>query len=398
MTFEQIKTEASELLPEIVDLRRALHRNPETGLHLPGTRALVLEALASLPLAVVEHESSSGIVAVLKGSKPGPTVLLRGDMDGLPLAEETGLEFASVTGETMHACGHDLHTAMLFGAAKLLVARRDEIAGTVAFMFQPGEEGYHGARFMLEEGLLDVTGDRPALAFAIHVSTIYPSGSVAIRPGVAMANADEIEIVLTGSGGHASRPHAGNDPMIAAAEIILALQTAVTRNIDVFDPAVCTITAIDSGTAHNIISERITLRGTVRTLSGEARAKMHALIPRVVEGVSSAHGMMAQVRVDNGYPALVNDKNATAEVLLAAQELIGQSRLINLPTPSMGGEDWAYVLEEVPGVMAWLGACPSGLDPDTAPGNHSNRVVFDEDAMAVGAALHAAVALNRLHR
>ena len=394
--FEAVTDRSRELLPDVIEFRRALHRNPETGLNLPGTKTLVLETLTDLPLKIIEHEQTSGIVAVLEGAKPGPTVLLRGDMDGLPLVENTGLDFASVTGDTMHACGHDLHTAMLMGAATLLSERSDGISGNVVFMFQPGEEGYHGARFMIEEGLLDVTGTRPSLALAIHITTMYESGVIAVRPGVAMASADELEIVLTGSGGHASQPHSANDPVVAAAEIITALQVAVTRNVPVLDPAVCTITSIDAGRAHNIIPEEVTMRGTIRTLSKDTRNVMHSVVRRVVEGISSAHGMMAEVRVDNGYPPTINDPNATAEVLLAAQSIVGRSKVMDISMPSMGGEDWSYVLQEVPGVMAWLGACPPELTPETSPYNHSSRVVFDEDAMATGISLYAAAALNRV--
>lgn len=394
--FEAVEKRSKELLSDVVEFRRALHRNPETGLHLPGTKTLVLETLADLPLRIIEHEQTSGIVAVIEGAKPGPTVLLRADMDGLPLVENTGLEFASVTGDTMHACGHDLHTAMLMGAATLLSEQAGELSGNVVFMFQPGEEGHHGARFMIDEGLLDVTGSRPSLSLAIHVTTMYESGVIAVRPGVAMASADEVEIVITGSGGHASRPFSANDPVVAAAEVISAIQVAVTRSIPVLDPAVCTITSIEAGRAHNIIPEKVTLRGTIRTLSKETRDLMHSLIPRVVEGVSSAHGMISEVRVDNGYPVTINDPNATAEILLAAQSLVGRSKLMDIPNPSMGGEDWSYVLQEVPGAMAWLGACPPELTPETAPYNHSNRVVFDEAAMATGIALYSAAALNRV--
>ena len=396
MSHEAVSDEASELLPDVVELRRALHRNPETGLHLPSTKALVLEALAGLPLRIVEHDTTSGMVAVLDGPEPGPTVLLRADMDGLPMTEDTGLEYASVTGDTMHACGHDLHTAMLAGAARLLSAHSDDLAGSVAFMFQPGEEGHHGARHMLDEGLLETTGETPVIGLALHVTTIVESGTLAVRPGTMMASADQLEIRIVGAGGHASRPDGANDPVATAAEVITAIQTAVTRRINVFEPAVCTITSVDAGTAHNIIPERVVLRGTVRSVSPETRAKMHELVPRVVDGVCAAHGAAAEVTIENGYPITVNDPGATAELLLAAESVVGSSRIVNLANPSMGGEDWSYVLERIPGAMFWLGACPPDLTPETSPFNHSNRVRFDENAMATGMAFYASAALNRL--
>lgn len=389
-------TDARALLPDMVELRRALHRNPETGLDLPGTKALVLEALAGLPLEVIEHESSSGFVAVLRGDSPGPTVLLRGDMDGLPLSEGTGLDYASVTGDTMHACGHDLHMAMLVGATQLLSARRSTIAGNVVLMFQPGEEGYHGARFMLEEGLLDAAGTRPELALALHVTTILETGVLAVRPGPMMASADQVNIVVTGVGGHASRPDAARDPVVAAAEIITSIQSAVTRSVNVFDPAVCTITSVEAGRAHNIIPEQVKLRGTIRALSDETRSMMHELVARVADGVAAAHGVTAKITIENGYPVTVNDPNATAELVLAAQSLVGTQRVRTLPDPSMGAEDFSYVLQEVPGAMFFLGACPPDLTPETSPFTHSNLVRFDEEAMAVGMAFHVAAVLQRL--
>ena len=393
---ESIIEGALAILPEIVELRRALHRNPEVGLELPGTKTLVLEALAGLPLEIIEHETSGGVVAILRGGSAGPTILLRGDMDGLPLREDTGLEFASVTGDTMHACGHDLHTAMLVGAARLLSARRSELSGSVMFMFQPGEEGHHGARFMLEEGMLDAAGQRPELAVAIHVTTILESGVIAGRSGPMMASADELDIVVFGAGGHASRPDGANDPVAAAAEIIMSVQSAVTRNISVFDPAVCTFTVVEAGSAHNIIPAQVRLSGTVRTLSSETRAQMHELVARVADGVAAAHGMTARTAFDRGYPVTVNDPNATAELMLAARMLVGADRVVTLPDPSMGAEDFSYVLQEVPGAMFFLGACPTDLTPETSPFNHSNLVRFDEEAMATGIAFHVMVALGRL--
>ncbi len=393
---ESIIEEARAILPEIVELRRALHRNPEVGLELPGTRTLVLEALAGLPLEIIEHHTTGGVVAILRGDAEGPTVLLRGDMDGLPLREDTGLDFASVTGDTMHACGHDLHTAMLVGAARLLSERRAELSGTVMFMFQPGEEGFHGARYMLAEGLLDSAGSRPELAVAIHVTTILDSGVIAGRSGPMMASADQLDIVVSGAGGHASRPDAANDPVAAAAEIIMSVQSAVTRNVSVFDPAVCTFTVVEAGHAHNVIPEQVRLQGTIRALSPETRAHMHELVARVADGVAVAHGMAAKTTFHHGYPVTINDSNVAAELMLAAHSLVGAERVVNLPDPSMGAEDFSYVLQEVPGAMFFLGACPPDLTPETSPFNHSNLVRFDEEAMATGMAFHVMAALGRL--
>ncbi len=268
-------TAAEALQDRTLDLRRRLHRRPELGLQLPETQAAIMSELEDLDLDLRTGSSVSSVIGVLEGEHPGPTFLLRGDMDALPLTEDTGLDFSSEIPGAMHACGHDTHVAMLAGAARLLAARRDEIAGRVLFMFQPGEEGFHGARYMLEEGLLTTVADAPVSgAFALHISSTFASGTVHTRGGPFLAAEDRIEIVVTGRGGHASAPHHANDPIPAACEIALALQTMVTRRVDVFDPAVVTIGTVAAGTTHNIIPPTATLRGTMRTLSATSRASV----------------------------------------------------------------------------------------------------------------------------
>ena len=277
-TVPDLHKAAQNLFPDLVDLRRLLHRFPERGNHLPETRRIVLEALEGLPLDIVAHETTSGIVAVLEGDHPGPVTLLRADMDALPVTEETGLEFASLNDGFMHACGHDLHTAMLVGAARVLSSMKSDLAGTVLFMFQPGEEGFAGARFMLEEGLLATVEDRPSGAFAMHVNTWTRTGMVLHRKGPQLASDDEVRVTVRGRGGHASAPHLSYDPIPVAAEIVLATQTAITRRINVFDPGVITFATVDAGTTHNVIPETALLVGTIRAVSDSTREQMHALI------------------------------------------------------------------------------------------------------------------------
>src|SRR3954447_7541145 len=380
-----------------IDLRRRLHRQPEIRLHLPQTQAGVLEAFADLPVEVSTGTSTSSVVGVLRGGRPGPTYLLRGDMDALPLQEDTGLPFASEVPGAMHACGHDTHVAMLLGAARLLAERRDALAGQVVFMVQPGEEGYHGARFMLDEGLLDVVPEAPVGgAFALHISSTLESGSVNVRPGPMMAAADQWRMVVRGRGGHASEPHAAADPIPAAAEIVLALQSMVTRRVDVFDPAVVTVAHIEAGSANNVIPDTAMLEGTIRTLSAERRADVVAAVRRVATHVGVAHGLEVEFHHEEGYPVTVNDVGAAAAVLEAAAELLGDRASRLSPAPLMGAEDFSYVLQRVPGAMAWLGACPPGSDPGTAPANHSNLVVFDEEPLPAGVALYAQMAMRAL--
>ena len=315
-------------------------------------------------------------------------------MDGLPLHEDTGLDFASETDGTMHACGHDTHVAMLVGAARLLSARRDDLAGRALFMFQPGEEGYHGARVMLEEGLLDDLDEAPVGAFAIHISTRHRSGTVNLRRGPLLAAGDTIRITVRGRGGHASAPHHAVDPIAVAAEIVLALQTMVTRRIDVFDPAVLTIANIGAGTTTNIVPETAFLQGTMRTLSETTREAMRENVVRVAEGIAAAHGAAADVELEPGYPVTVNDPAFAEHVLAVARDLVGPDDVEELEAPIMGAEDFSYVLQRVAGSMAFLGAAPPDEVPGEGPQNHSNRVVHHEPAMAVGVALHAALALR----
>ncbi|MDJ0769046.1 MAG: M20 family metallopeptidase [Ilumatobacter sp.] len=402
MTLDTLRDEALDLHEETVALRRSIHERPELGNDLPITRDLVLESLEGLPLDISLHETTSGISALLTGGQPGPTVLLRGDMDALPLDEDTGLDFSSKTDGCMHACGHDTHTAMLSSAAKILSAHQDEIPGRVLFMFQPGEEGHHGAKYMLEEGLLDlpaapdgsaspVTG-----AFALHITSSLPTGAVATRGGACMASADEFVIRVHGSGGHASEPFRTVDPIPIACEIVQALQLMVTRRVDVFDPAVVTVGRIQAGTTNNIIPPTAEIQGTIRTVSAGTRAKVHDNLRRVAERIAEAHGASAEPEILHGYPVTSNDDRFADFTLDTARDVLGADRVHRLPNPIMGAEDFSYVLEEVPGTMMFLGGTPHERDPGTAPANHSNLVTFDEAAMPTGVELYSQMALRHL--
>jgi len=389
--------DARAALPDLVALRRRLHRIPEVGLQLPATQAVVIEELQALGLEPRRGTSTTSVTAVVEGARPGPTVLLRADMDGLPLLEESGLEFASETTGTMHACGHDTHMTMLLGAARLLAARREQLAGRVLLMFQPGEEGHHGARFMLEEGLLDrPAGEEVTGAFAFHIWTRYATGTVNYRRGPLLAAADFIRLTIRGRGGHASAPHEAVDPIPVAAEIVLALQAMVTRRVDVFEPTVVTIAHVRAGTTNNIIPETAFLEGTIRTTSEANRAAVHAGVRRVVEGICAAHGVAGELEIEPGYPVTINDPAFAEAAAEAAREVVGAEAVEEMPVPIMGAEDFSYVLQRVPGAMFFLGARPPEEDPATAPQNHSNRVRHHEPAMAVGAAVYAAVALRHL--
>lgn len=386
---------ARALAPRIVALRRAIHAEPELGLITPLTRDKVRASLAHLPLEWREGPSTTGLVAILKGGAgPGRSVLLRGDMDALPMPEETGLPFASTIPGTMHACGHDAHTAMLAGAAELLASRADRLSGEVRFMFQPGEEGHHGARFMLDDGLLGGDGEMPLpdAAFALHVMPNAPHGLVGGRAGALMAAADQLDIVVEGAGGHASMPHQTLDPVPIACEIATALQVLVTRRFDVHDPVVVTIARIEGGSAHNVIADRASLKGTMRTLSPANRERLHEAVCQLAVGIAAAHGMEARVTITPGFPVTICDARAVDFGEAVSRELFGETAFKRLEAPIMGAEDFAYVLEKVPGAMFFLGVSHAGEDWTQCCGIHSPRMMLDEAALPQGSALLAGLA------
>jgi amidohydrolase len=392
-----VRDDADGLAGEIADLRHSIHREPEIGLQLPKTQRKVLEALAGLPLEVTCGQALTSVTAVLRGRRPGKTVLLRGDMDALPVTERSGVSYCSQIPQAMHACGHDLHTAMLAGAARLLAARQDELAGNVIFMFQPGEEGCHGARQMIDEGVLDAAGERPVAAYALHVASAeLACGVLASRGGPMLAASDSLEVTVHGRGGHGSQPFRAADPIPAICEIVTALQTMVTRRFDVFDPVVITVGKLHAGTARNVIPDDASFSATVRTFSARNRATIRDASLVLVRQIAAAHGLAAEAEFAGGYPVTVNNP---AEVAVAEQviaDTLGDGRFVPAENPDPGSEDFSYVLEQVPGAFISLGACPPDADPDTAPANHSAEAIFDDAVLADGAALYAALALHRL--
>ncbi|MER6347022.1 M20 metallopeptidase family protein [Streptomyces sp. NPDC001595] len=391
--------DAHALAADLAALRHALHEEPELGLDLPLTQAKVLAALDGLGLEITLGRALSSVTAVLRGGRPGPAVLLRGDMDALPVREQSGVPYASRFDGRMHACGHDLHTAGLVGAARLLAARRAELAGDVVFMFQPGEEGQGGARIMIEEGVLDAAGQRVVAAYALHVvATGAPTGYAATRPGTMLAASDTVHVTVRGKGGHGSSPHSAGDPVPAVCAMVTALQTLVTREVDIFDPAVVTVGQLSAGTAPNVIPDRARLSATVRTFSDTSRTTVRGAFERTVHGIAAAHGTVADVDYVEQYPPTVNDADEADFALRTAQEILGDGRAFPAANPIAGSEDFSFVLREVPGAFVGLGACPPGTDPATAPMNHSPLAVYDDGALPYAAALLAGLALRRLAR
>jgi hippurate hydrolase len=390
----ELRRDADALLADCIALRRRIHENPELGIDLPDTRQAVLDALDGCDAEVSPGGATSAVVATIRGGRPGPTLLLRADMDALPLREATALPFASRRDGAMHACGHDAHVAMLAMATRLLAGRRDRLAGTIKCVFQPGEEGMGGAKILIDEGLLS-REPRVDAAFAIHVDSTTPTGIVASRPGPILAAADVVAVEIRGKGGHASMPHLTIDPVPIACEMVLALQSLVTRRIDAFDPAVLTIARIRAGTTGNVIGSTASMLGTLRTFSASTRRAMHDGIRRVVAGIAAAHEVEADAQVIPGYPVTVNDAGFASFTADTTRALLGDAAFVTMPKPVMGAEDFSFILDQVPGALVFLGALPAGATPHPL---HSDRMVLDESAFALGIALHAAVATGFLER
>lgn len=382
---------ATGLDADTIELRRAIHRDPEIGLQLPRTQQRILEAITGLGLDVTLGSSTTSVVADLDTGRPGPTVLLRGDMDALPLQEDYETDFQSVNDGAMHACGHDSHVAMLVSAARLLSENSSELTGRVRFMFQPGEEGYHGAKFMIDEGVLEGV-DR---AFALHVFTNLDNGVVATKGGSLMASADRFEITVNGRGGHASAPHHCVDPIPAAAATITGLHTMVSRSLDPTLSGLVTVAHVEAGTTNNVIPPSAFMEGTIRALDEKTRETLHAGVQRVAHGTAQAHGCTCTAEVIPGYPVTANHQVQAALTLQVAGEILGQESVVEMPRAILGAEDFSYVLQHVPGAMAFLGVCPEDLTSATAAPNHSNLMRISESKLANGVALYAAMALTR---
>ena len=385
--------DALDVLPRVVDLRRQIHANPELGNDLPATTAAVLAELDDLDLDIRQSHGTTSLIATLHGSEPGPRLLLRGDMDALPMPEDNDLPFASRNAGRMHACGHDAHTAMLAGAARVLHEHRDEIHGSVDFFFQTGEEGHFGAKVVLDEGLLDGANE-PAAVFALHISPLIDSGVVMGRAGAILAAADTWEIELTGRGGHASMPHDCVDPIPVACEIVQAFQHLVVSRIPAFDPVVLTTTKIEAGTTSNVIPESVHFMGTLRSTSERSRAAAHAGIERVATQIAKAHELTADVQLKLGYPTTVNDAAFADFAAETVRSLFDDGAYRPMRSPMMGAEDFSYLLQRWPGAMFFLGVKPD--DASLAAPCHSNRMILNESGMAHGVALHAQLAIDWL--
>lgn len=404
--FESLPTaeDAADIAPGLIALRRELHTNAEIGLHLPVTQQLVLDALLGLDVEITRGKDLSSLTVVLRGGARKrdstgvvPAVLLRGDMDGLPVSEATGFDFASDSGR-MHACGHDLHTAGLVGALKLLHRDRDSLPGDVVFMFQPGEEGYDGAGLMIDEGVLDAAGARVKAAYGVHVSADQDLGVAYSRPGSYMAAFSKLTITVKGKGGHASRPHTGLDPIQVGAMIVGQLQEYVTRRFDIFDPLVITVGQFNGGSAPNVIPDFAELVVSVRTFSDEVTDRAETELPRLVAGLIAAHGLDSEIEFARILPPTINDDEEAEFYLDTFADLFGEDRTVVRTNPIPGSEDFSRVLAAVPGAYGHIGVALPELPESARESNHSPRARHSDEALADHALFLAHLAGRRLAR
>jgi amidohydrolase len=372
----------------VIALRRDFHRHPEMGFEEVRTAGVVAKRLRELGFEVHEKIATTGVIGVMKGSKPGRTIMLRADMDALPIEEENTIEHVSTNVGTMHACGHDGHVAMLLGAAELLSQGRERLAGTVCLVFQPAEEGRGGGKAMVEEGVLERFGIERA--YGLHLASAHPSGQLGFREGAFYASSDSIEITIEGKGGHGAAPHLSIDPIYVAGEFIVAVQQIVSRMIDPIEPAVVTIGSIHGGTTHNVIPSRVKLLGTVRAFNPDVRAKMAERIERVLKGVCDTAGASYDFTYLWRYPVTSNDADQTRYVRALAEKTIGADRVAEVPK-LMGAEDFSFFAEKVPACFYTLGA---QSDERTSWPHHHARFDIDEAALKTGVQMMATIAFD----
>ncbi len=378
----------AEVTAEVVATRRDLHQHPELGFEEHRTAALVADRLRALGFEVHTGIGQTGVVGVVHGAAPGKTIMLRADMDGLPIDEENEVPYRSESAVHMHACGHDGHVAMLLGAARVVMSRRDEIAGTVCFLFQPAEEGKGGAKAMVEDGVLERFGIERA--YGLHLASAHPVGQVGFREGAFYASSDSIEITIEGKGGHGASPHLSIDPIYVAAQFVVAVQQIVSRQIDPIEPAVVTIGAIHGGTTHNVIPSRVQLLGTVRAFDAGVRAKMSERIERVLRGVCESSGASYTFEYIWRYPVTSNDVEQTQYARALAERIAGSDRVADVPK-LMGAEDFSFFAERVPACFFTIG---SNGGPQSAWPHHHARFDIDESALQTGVRMMTALALD----
>jgi hippurate hydrolase len=396
MDQNELKAQANAKQEHLVSIRRALHQVPEFGLDLPKTLAIVLKEVEGLGEVTLGKDMTAAAV-VIRGGQPGPTVLLRADMDALAVEEDTGLDFASTNGY-MHACGHDLHIAIGIGAAQLIAENKDQLKGNVVMFFQPGEEGHDGAGLMLSQDMHLASGEMPIAAFGIHVFSRDDLGIFKSRKGTMMASAGDIIVTLKGKGGHGSMPWNARDPITGMVEILSSLQSFIAKNFDALDPIVLNVGWIKAGNDHttNIVPESVSFGATVRSFSKKGYDDTRTMIPAFIDNMAAAFELEAEIEFTPATKVLINDHPSVDRVERVTKELFGDSRYTDMPQPIPGGEDYASIVEVIPGAFVFLGAAFPGLALQEREANHSNKAKFDESVLADGAALLAALAFDTL--
>ena len=375
-----ISPEVQGLCNDMVALRRDLHQHPELGFQETRTAGIVAERLRALGYTVRTGLGKTGVTGFLKCGRPGKTVLLRADIDALPILEQTGAPYASRHPGTMHACGHDAHTAMALSAAEILARDAPTLHGNLFFVFQPAEELLVGAEAMLKDGALEAVA--PDFGFAVHVMNRIPAGTIAVRSGPVMTSADKLHITVTGRGGHGANPHSAVDPVVAAAQVITALQTLVSRETHPLKSAVLSITMLKAGTAFNIIPDAVEMTGTLRCFDADLRTTLLASLKRTAEGIASALRCTASVTNEFLTPAVINDPAATALACEAAKDIVGAEKVVEWE-PLTGSDDLAYLWERAPGCYAFIGSGRSDGSP--SPAGHNAKFDIEESCLAIGA-------------
>lgn len=385
-----IHPSVQNLEEEIVATRRDIHKHPELSFKEFRTAKLVSEKLQSLGIEVREQVGKTGVVGTLSGGKKGPTIALRADMDALPMQETSDVPYASIHEGVMHACGHDGHTAMLLGAAKVLSDKRDQIAGNVKFIFQPAEEGYAGAKYMVADGALEGVDE----IYGIHLWNYQKFGTVGVKPGPIMAASDKFIIDIQGIGGHGACPQGTVDPIVVAAHLITALQTIVSRNTNPLESTVVTVGMMEGGTNFNIIPHHATLKGTARAYTEENRSLIKKRMAEITAGVGATYGAKITLDYQDGYPPTINADEQAQVLLEAAQKIVGDTEA-GYPYLSMGGEDFSYFAQEVPACYFLVGSAPLDREPMSVP-HHCSHFDIDERALLVGASVFVQVIEDRL--
>ncbi|MEC9466588.1 MAG: amidohydrolase [Myxococcota bacterium] len=374
----------------IIETRRDIHKHPELSFQEFRTAELVAERLSSLGIAVKTGVGKTGVVGDLSGGSAGPTVALRADMDALPMQETSGLPFASIHEGVMHACGHDGHTAMLLGVAEALAKRRESIQGNVRFIFQPAEEGFAGARFMVEDGAVEGVDE----IYGAHLWNYQSFGTIGVRPGPVMAASDKFEISIEGIGGHGACPQGTVDPIVVSAHLICALQTIVSRNTNPLESTVVSVGMIEGGTNFNIISDTVHLKGTARAYTEQNRTLIKERMANIIDGIAKTFGAKIQFDYQDGYPPTINASEPALHLLHAAKRVVGDSAA-GEPYLSMGGEDFSYFAQVVPGCYFFIGSAPQDREPMSVP-HHCSHFDIDERALGVGASVFVRVIEERL--